>query len=159
MPRAPIVTKLSRHYSLADLIRSETAQRCGIDNHPPAHLLDNLRRLAAGLDRVHELLGHPLEISSAYRCPILNEAVGGTARSQHCEGLAADFVCPDYGPPMAIARVIADSVIEFDQCILEFGRWVHLSFSPAPRGRLLTIYSSAEGYMDGLIDDAGRRLA
>jgi hypothetical protein len=159
MHRAPIVTKLSHHYALADLIRSETAQRCGIDNHPPAHLLDNLRLLAAGLDRVRELLGHSLDISSAYRCPALNEAVGGTARSQHCEGLAADFVCPDFGPPMAIARRIADSAIEFDQCILEFGRWVHLSFSPVPRRRLLTIYSSAEGYLDGLIETPDRRLA
>ncbi|HLU77914.1 MAG TPA: D-Ala-D-Ala carboxypeptidase family metallohydrolase [Burkholderiales bacterium] len=151
--------RLSQYFTLAQLTRSETARQRGIDNTPPAALLSNLERLAAGLDAVQALLGHPLEISSAYRCPALNEAVGGTAHSQHCQGLAADFVCPGYGEPPAVAQAIATSALDFDQCILEFGRWVHLSFSPTPRRRLLSIYSSREGYLDGLIDAGGTRLA
>lgn len=151
--------KLSRHFSLARLIHSDTARRCGIDNTPPPEILPNLHRLAAGLDEVRDLLGHPLRITSAYRCPALNEAVGGTAQSQHCQGLAADFVCPGFGEPLEIVQAIAASNLVYDQCILEFGRWVHLSFSPTPRRRVLTIYSSAEGYLDGLVNPQGVRLA
>lgn len=152
-------TRLSRHFSLACLIRSHTACKHGIDNMPPPALLPNLRRLAAGLDEVRELLGQPLEISSAYRCPELNQAVGGVSHSQHCQGLAADFVCPRFGSPLTVARAIAESALEFDQCILEYGRWVHLSFSHTPRRRALSIYNSAEGYLDGLVDRRQRRIA
>ena len=47
----------------------------------------------------------------------------------------------------------------FDQCILEFGRWVHLSVSAEPRQRVLTIYNSKDGYLDGLWDPDGRQVA
>jgi uncharacterized protein YcbK (DUF882 family) len=83
--------RLSRYYTLARLTRSDTAAQRGIDNAPPAALLPNLRLLARGLDRVRRLLGHPLEISSGYRCPELNALVGGVPASQHALGLAVDF--------------------------------------------------------------------
>ena len=150
---------LSRFFTLEQLIFSETAADRGIDNRPDAAAMNNLRRLAAGLDEVQMLLGLPLQITSGYRCPQLNQAVGGVAHSQHCQGLAADFDCPKYGSPLEVARAIAESAIEFDQCILEFGRWVHLSFAPEPRRRVLSIYDSAEGYLLGLIDTDGNQLA
>ncbi len=151
--------KLSRWYSLARLVASETAAARGIDNTPPPEVLGNLRRLARGLDRVRRLLGHPLEISSGYRSPALNAAVGGTAGSQHTQGLAVDFCCPGFGPPLAVARAIARSDIDYDTVLLEYGRWVHLSFAPAPRRRLLTIYEDGSGYREGIIDPSGRRVA
>lgn len=120
--------------------------------------MPNLRRLARGLDEVRRLLGHRLRISSGYRCPELNAAVGGARASQHCEGLAADFECPAFGTPLEIAVAIQRSTIAFDQCILEFGRWVHVSFSDAPRRRVLTIYDDGAGYREGLVDAAGRRV-
>jgi len=149
---------LTPNFPLAALVRSDTAAEQGIDNSPPAEVIDNLRILADGLEQVQALLGHALEISSGYRCPALNEAIGGTAASQHVLGLAADFTCPGFGPPMDIARAISGSTIVFDQCILEFGRWVHLSFSPQPRGRVLTIYDNDEGYLAGLWDSTGNRV-
>jgi hypothetical protein len=149
MTRSP---RLSRYYTLARLTRSDTALARGIDNTPPPDALENLRRLARGLDAVRRLLGHPLAITSGYRCPALNAAVGGAPASQHAQGLAADFTCPGFGPPLEVVRAIRDSSIAFDQCIYEFGEWVHLSFSPAPRRRVLTIYASAEGYLEGLVD-------
>ena len=149
---------LSPGFTLADLIRSETAQKRGIDNTPPAELLPNLQRLAEGLDRIQALLGAPLEISSGYRSPELNTAVGGTATSQHCQGLAADFVCPGFGEPMSIAQALAASDLDYDQAILEFGKWIHVSFTASPRKRLLTIYDSNEGYLDGLVDRDGTRI-
>lgn len=151
MPSA-LPRRLSRYHSLAMLVRSETATARGIDNTPDAALLPNLRRLARGLDRIRLLLGHPLEISSGYRSPALNAAVGGVPGSQHAQGLAADFACAPFGPPIAIARAIVASPIVFDQCILEFGRWVHISFSETPRRRALSIYSSAQGYLDGIVE-------
>jgi len=151
--------RLSRHFTLAGLTRSQVARRHGIDNVPPPELIGNLRLLARGLDQVRQLLGHRLRINSGYRCAALNAAVGGAEGSQHTMGLAADFECPRFGPPLAIVAAIHRSPIVFDQCILEFGRWVHLSFSAAPRRRVLTIYDAREGYLEGLWDPARRRVA
>lgn len=148
----PLPRRLSRFHTLAQLIHSDTARACGLDNEPPPALLGNLRRLAHGLDEVRTLLGHPLRITSGYRSPALNALVGGTPESQHTQGLAADFVCPAFGLPIDVARTISTSGIDFDQCILEFGKWVHLSFSDAPRRRTLTIHDSREGYLEGLIE-------
>ncbi len=151
--------QLTENFSLAQLTASETAAREGIDNSPPADLIANLQRLAAGLEEIQRLLGAPLDISSGYRCPELNRVVGGSATSQHRQGMAADFTCPPFGTPIAIAAAIRASGIEFDQCILEFNRWVHISFSPSPRGRVLSIHDSGEGYLDGLRDADGNVVA
>jgi len=155
-PRLP--TRLSHHFTLAGLTRSDTARRRGIDNQPPLALIPNLRLLARGLDEVRRLLGHRLRISSGYRCPELNAAVGGARTSQHCEGLAADFECPAFGTPLEIVAAIQRSPVVFDQCILEFGRWVHVSFSRTPRRRVLTIYDDGEGFREGLFDEAQRPM-
>jgi zinc D-Ala-D-Ala carboxypeptidase len=151
--------QLSPNFSLSELSYSETAERAGIDNTPPPELMPNLQRLAAGLEAVRALLGAPLEISSGYRCAALNQAVGGSSASQHVLGLAADFACPAFGTPLEVARAIQRSGMGFDQCILEYGRWVHLSFSDAPRGRVLTIYDEEEGYIAGLWDEEGKQVA
>lgn len=151
--------RLSPNFSLSELSYSETAEERGIDNTPPPEVVENLRRLAAGLESVRALLGAPLEISSGYRCPALNEAVGGSSTSQHMQGLAADFECTAFGTPLEVADAIRRSDLEFDQCILEYGRWVHLSFSDAPRRRLLTIYDDDKGYVAGLWDEQGKLIA
>jgi zinc D-Ala-D-Ala carboxypeptidase len=151
--------QLSPNFSLSELVFSETAEQKGIDNTPPPEIVENLKRLADGLEAVRILLGAPLEISSGYRCPALNEVVGGSGASQHVQGLAADFACPAFGTPLEVARAILRSGIQFDQCILEYGRWVHLSFSDAPRRRLLTIYEEEKGYTAGLWDEEGRQVA
>jgi zinc D-Ala-D-Ala carboxypeptidase len=150
--------QLSPSFSLAQLTGSETAEQHGIDNSPPPEIIENLKRLAAGLEEVRDLLGSPLDISSGYRCPELNAVVGGATTSQHVRGLAADFVCPGFGSPLEEARAIQRSAIEFDQCILEFGRWVHLSFAARPRRRTLSIYSPGV-YVEGLRGPDGRALA
>ena len=151
--------QLTDHFTLAQLTFSETAERDGIDNSAPPDVVDNLRRLAQGLEAVQALLGAPLDISSGYRSPELNRVVGGSPTSQHSQGLAADFACAAFGTPLEIAAAIQASDIEFDQCILEYGRWVHLSFSATPRGRMLSIYNSRDGYLDGLRDADGNRVA
>jgi hypothetical protein len=156
--------QLTPHFHLDQLIASATAQARGIDNQPDAIALGNLQRLAGGLEQVQTLLGHPLQISSAYRSPALNAAVGGALHSQHCKGLAADFTCAAFGTPLAVAQAISTSatIIAFDQCILEYSRWVHLSFaSPEtePRQRVLSIHDARQGYLLGLVDAQGKTLA
>jgi hypothetical protein len=151
--------RLTPNFSLEQLIHSETAARERIDNTPDADLVDNLRLLAEGLEQVRMLTGFPLEISSGYRSSELNRRVGGAKSSQHTQGLAADFTCAEFGSPVDIIKAIRDSDIEFDQCILEYAKWVHISFSRVPRGRVLTIYDPGEGYLDGLLDENGRQIA
>ena len=145
--------QLSPNFDLARLTASDTARERGIPNHPtPAHL-PHLRLLAGALEELQGLLGAPITITSAYRSPLLNAAVGGVPHSRHALGLAADLVCPAFGSPLEVAHAIAGSAIVFDQVIHEFGRWVHFGLAlPAegPRRQLLTICTVAEGYLDGL---------
>lgn len=151
--------RLTPNFSLEQLTYSETAQREHIDNTPGADIVDNLRLLAEGLERVRILTGFPLDISSAFRCAELNRRVGGAGASQHTQGLAADFTCAGFGTPVDIIKAIRDSGIEFDQCILEYAKWVHISFSSTPRGKVLSIYDPKAGYLDGLRDHGGNEIA
>jgi hypothetical protein len=150
--------RLTPNFSLEQLIYSETAERERIDNTPAAEIVDNLRLLAQGLEQVQLLTEFPLEISSGYRCPELNRRVGSAKTSQHTQGKAADFTCAEFGPPVDIIKAIRDSDIDFDQCILEYARWVHISFSAAPRGKVLTIYDPKQGYRDGLWNKGGKQI-
>ena len=71
----------------------------------------------------------------------------------HTYGLAADILCPAFGPPLEVCRAIAKSTIPSDQIIHDFGRWCHIGFALAghtARNELLTIASLARGYELGL---------
>ncbi len=139
--------QLSPHFSLAELVHSDTATDRGIDNTPSASIAANLTRLAAFLEEVRAALGgHPLQITSGYRCPALNKAVGGVADSAHLFGLAADFVCPEVGMPLVIcAKLRGTPGLVFDQIINETNgaaRWVHVGIAAdgrEPRGEVWTV--------------------
>ncbi|WP_175980971.1 D-Ala-D-Ala carboxypeptidase family metallohydrolase [Burkholderia sp. BCC1630] len=146
---------LTAHFTLEELIASDTARRRGIDNTPSATVAANLRRTAEVLERVRDVLGgRPVIVTSGYRSPELNSAVGGVANSAHRSGLAADFVCPKFGAPLDICRAISRSSIEFDQLIQE-GTWVHIGIAAAgvkPRRQVLTASfgSTRTTYSEGL---------
>lgn len=131
------MTQLTAHFTLEELTFSSTGERLCIDNTPDDETKARMLMLAMGLEKVRALLGAPMHIDSGYRCPALNKAVGGVPDSAHVQGYAADFICPDYGTPLMIARVISGSDIAFDQCIQE-GTWVHISFDPRLRHQALT---------------------
>lgn len=131
--------RLSDHFSLAELCASQTAARLGIDNTPPASIVDALRKTARLLEQVRALLGKPILVSSGYRAPQVNRAVRGAANSAHMLGCAADFACPAFGSPLEVCREIAQSDIAYDQLIHEFRAWVHIAWSPQPRRMVLTI--------------------
>jgi len=124
--------QLSPNFSLAELTASETADRHGIDNTPTPEIVENLRHLAATLQEVRTLLGNkPIQINSGYRSIEVNAKLGSKPTSDHCKGLAADFICPAFGSPDEIVRAIMASPIPYKQVIREFNRWVHIAV-PAP---------------------------
>lgn len=130
---------LSPHFSLAELTASDTAARKGIDNTPPPAAMTALVRTAIGLEGVRALLGVPVLVSSGFRSRELNKLVGGQPLSQHTKGEAADFTAPLYGSPEKIATRLVKSALAFDQLIVEFDRWVHVSFTATPRRQALVI--------------------
>lgn len=130
--------KLTADFRLSEFLRSQTAQRKGLENTPNADALGAIRNfLAPGMQEVRDLLDAPIHISSGYRSPMVNAAVGGSRSSQHTSGLACDFTAPAFGSPLEICRAIVKSPIKFDQVIYE-GTWVHISFSAKPRRSVLT---------------------
>ena len=147
---------LSAHFSLEELTASEVAARASIDNAPPPEVTGNLVRLAQGLELVRRVLGnYAVHITSGYRSPRLNQMVGGTKHSMHMQGLAADILCPVFGPPLEVCRAIARSSVRTDQVIHEFGKWCHVAFPPPgqiARYELLTIRDAATGAELGLRD-------
>ena len=129
---------LSNSFTLEALTFSETAVRRDLDNTPNDEQIANLTELAQALERVVLLLNFPVHISSAYRSPKVNAAVGGSPTSAHMEGYAADFTCSEFGSPLEVCKAIAQSDIGFDQCIVEGGSWCHLSVDPRMRRETLT---------------------
>jgi zinc D-Ala-D-Ala carboxypeptidase len=141
--------RLSTHFMLSEFIVSQTAARQGIDNTPSQMVVDNLRRLCADiLEPIRERFACPVVISSGFRCPALNAAVGGVPGSQHVIGQAADILVPGYGDPLRVAQFIKESTLLYDQCIYEYDSWTHVSWSPTPRRMDLTI--DANGTRGGL---------
>ncbi len=127
------MAQLSEHFTLEEFLRSDTARKLGNDNKPLPKHLENLKKTAAGFEKVRALLGGPIQITSGYRNPAVNKAVGGTATSAHPQGFAGDFKHPKLSP-LECARRIRDSDIMFDQLILETGRGVvHIGFGPGSR--------------------------
>lgn len=147
--------KLTDHFSLEEMTASETAARRGIDNTPSPAIIKNLTRTAQLLERVRVLLGSkPILVSSGYRSPALNAAVGGSKTSAHMQGLAADFICPGFGTPLEICKLLDSLGVNFDQLIQE-GTWVHIGLAAdgvKPRRQVLTAKFSHGGttYGSGL---------
>ena len=127
--------ELTRNFSLEEMLRSDTAKRCGITNKPKAEeeteVVENLKALCVEvLQPLRDFLGKPVVISSGYRCRELNEKVGGVSNSQHLTGEAADIRVKDRHELIEIMRFIMDDTV-FDQLIREksaTGEWVHVSY-------------------------------
>lgn len=151
---------MTENFTLEELTRSDYAIRKGLDNTPNPDVEANLLILAQGLERIRELLGKPLIISSGYRSPKVNAGIGGAPNSYHTKGLAADFTVPGMTPAQVCYELEAfkDQVL-YDKIILEFphsatGGWVHVQFAEVeepPRKTSWTIRSPKEGYLQGIV--------
>ena len=126
--------KLTENFSLAEMTKSETALRQGLDNTPGDEEIDNLRKLAENvLQPIREAYGRGVKVNSGFRHPDVNAAVGGSRTSDHCKGQAADIEIPGVANA-DLAQWISEN-LEFRQLILEFytpgvpdSGWVHVSY-------------------------------
>lgn len=147
--------RLSDHFTLAEMTRSQTAIRRRLNNQPGPKHAGNLKTLCvAVLEPVREHFGRPVIISSGYRSPELNRAIGGASTSQHSKGEAADFTIPGVSNK-AVCQWIREN-LEFDQLIYEFGEagWVHVSYREGRlRGQVLSAVRLESGttYVEGLV--------
>ena len=129
---------LSKHLSLVEVTKSNTATRLGIDNSPTEEHLANLKVVAEKVfEPIREHFGVPIGISSGYRSKKLNTAVKGSSSSEHCKGMALDIDADIFGgiTNKEIFTYIREN-LEFTQLIWEFGNdnepnWVHVSYNPS----------------------------
>jgi zinc D-Ala-D-Ala carboxypeptidase len=127
---------LSAHFSLEEFSLSSKALSMGIANDPTPEHLENLRKLAERMEAVRALFDRAIEITSAYRNPQVNAAVGGVPHSAHAIGHAADFHV-DGLADLEAAKRIRDSGLKFDQLIYEKNRCIHISFAPTMRRHVM----------------------
>ena len=134
--------KISNHVSYKEGIKSNTALRRGIDNTPGAYEQQNMEIIAEKVfEPLREWVGGPIKINSFYRCEELNRAIGGSSRSQHCEGRAMDIDDTfGYKTNAEMFEYIRKN-LSFDQLIWEFGdddnpAWVHVSYVSGDQNRL-----------------------
>ncbi len=138
--------QLTQHFTLEEFTRSGKAAELGLDNTPPPELLPRLILTAELLERIRATLGVPVTVTSGYRSPKVNLAVGSSSGSDHPHGYAADIVAPAFGTPYEVARALAPlvSTLGIGQIILEGikgKRWVHVSTRSPEKAinRIITI--------------------
>jgi hypothetical protein len=139
---------LSQHFSLREMTRSQVASRLGIDNTPDESAIKNMMALCENvLEPIREHFDTPFSPSSGYRCPELNQAIGGSITSQHCLGQAADIEIPGWDN-RSVALWIK-SHLPYDQLILECYKpedphsgWVHVSYTDVNRKEFLVFDGS-----------------
>jgi zinc D-Ala-D-Ala carboxypeptidase len=135
--------KLSENFTYEELTRSDAAARLGVENTPNDAEIENLKRLAELLEEVKKAVGgKAVMINSGFRSKPVNDAVGSKDTSQHRLGCAADLRVPGMKPREVVEACIAAQV-PFDQIILEFDSWTHISVPNTPqmqaRGQKLII--------------------
>ena len=122
-----------KYFTLKELSASGTARRMGVDNTPTPVASANLTALVeAVLDPLRERYGRPIYVSSGYRCPRLNNAVGGAKTSQHVSGEAVDIYVASARDRAQLFSMIY-YLLPFDQLIWERGtdedpEWIHVSY-------------------------------
>ena len=141
--------KLSKNFSLAEIEHSNTAKRLGIKNEMSEEHLANMQNLIDNLIQpLRDSVG-PIRVTSGYRSPQLNKAIGGSTRSQHSKGQALDLQYWKEGKMnnKVIYDWILDSGLEFDQIINEFDyAWIHISLKKNDnRGQILEAYKNDKG--------------
>ncbi len=151
---------LTANFSLAEMIKSETALRHDMDNTPGETEIANLKALAENvLQPVRDHFGKGVKVNSGFRHPEVNAKVGGSKTSDHCQGQAADIEIP--GVPNAdLAQWIVDN-LEFRQVILEFytpgvpdSGWVHVSYVAGDNKKQVLTATKKDGktvYLPGLV--------
>lgn len=122
--------KLTKNFSLAEMVFSPTARDKGISNEPNADQIAALKLLCERvLQPLRDHFGKPVVVTSGFRSAALNRVIGGSSTSQHSKGEAADFTIPGVSN-LEVCRWLEKN-LNYDQLIYEFGEsgWIHVSFS------------------------------
>lgn len=127
--------KLSNNFTLEEMTRSTTATAKRIDNTPTKEALENLSILCRDvLQPIRDEWGDSIVVSSGYRCPKLNAAVGGAKNSQHIYGTAADIHTKEDTPARnkqlfdLIIAMTKRGLIQYRQVIDEYNyNWIHIA--------------------------------
>ena len=152
--------KLTENFSLAEMIKSDTALRLDMENEPDDDHIDNLTALCENvLQKVRDHYGKGVKVNSGFRHPDVNAKVGGSKTSDHCKGMAADIEIPGVANA-DLAEWIVENC-EFRQVILEFytpgipdSGWVHVSYNPDDNKKQVLTAMKENGktvYKSGLI--------
>ena len=122
---------MAKYFKVAEMLKSETADKNKIQNTPSVEVEQNIEELLEVLDDLREFYGKPIRITSGFRCAELNRLVGGSPTSAHVIGYAADLQ-PIQGSFEEFKALVIDwldkSGVKFDQCIIERSKstqWVH----------------------------------
>ena len=121
-----------KYFTLFELCKSTRAKKLGIDNTPGTIATYNLETLVEKLlDPLREAWGKPLIVTSGYRCPELNNAVGGVKTSHHMRGMAADITTGNRVDNARLMHLLLNKGFKFTQAINENDYlWLHLSYDP-----------------------------
>ena len=148
---------LSTHFTLAEFTQSDTAARMSINNDLPLELLPAATVTCELLERIRGYLCEraakpvPLLISSGWRCPALNRAVGSSDTSDHLRAMAVDFRAPAFGTPLQVAQALAPMVdaLNIGALIYEHS-WIHISTRRPDKllNRILTV--AGKNYVPGI---------
>ena len=148
--------QLSKHFTLEEMEKSQTATRKGIKNKAGSGEIKNLGDLCYEvLEPVRAKFDKPVTITSGYRSPELSEAIGSKATSQHCSGEAVDFEIAGVSN-LQVALWLTNNC-SFDQCILEFytgeanSGWIHVSYKDGSNRKQVLTYDG-KSYTNGLPD-------
>jgi len=146
--------QLSLNFNLNEFLASQKATSKGIPNIPNKEALACIKDLVGYLlQPLRTLVNKPFRITSGYRSPELNKAVGGSSTSQHSKGQAVDFQVQGL-TPFEVCEIIVRSGLEFDQLIYE-GTWVHLSYKKGQNKKQILTAVFNEGkpttYISGFI--------
>ena len=148
--------QLSKHFTLEEFEKSQTATRKGIKNKAGSGEIKNLGDLCYEvLEPVRAKFDKPVTITSGYRSPELSEAIGSKATSQHCSGEAVDFEIAGVSN-LQVALWLTNNC-SFDQCILEFytgeanSGWIHVSYKDGSNRKQVLTYDG-KSYTNGLPD-------
>lgn len=139
----PLSAHVTPHITFAELVTTNHRDLLEEQESAPPQIRANLVRLAVDLlEPVRSIVG-PLRVNSGYRCPALNQRVGGSKTSAHMDGLAADVFPLELDLVEAYDRIVQTS-LPWDQAVLEFGRWLHISVprkTQEPRRQALMIFT------------------
>ena len=145
-----MATKLTKNFTLEELICSVTAANWKIDNTPNPEEAEKLRRLAVEvLQPIRDKYKHPITVTSGFRNQKVNQMVGGSKTSQHMKGEAADIQCTATSKAYLfnlIRKMIENKEIEVGQLIWEYGsknepKWIHVSLPYKKKNQILYFYS------------------